>query len=450
MTIHNKKEPVLLFLGDFLFFAVSLWIALYLRYFRLPDTSLVHNHLLPFTILFLVWALVFFIAGLYDKQTVILKSRLPAIIFQTQVFNSILAVLFFYFIPYFGITPKTNLFIDLIVSFILILGWRLYVYPWIGIRKKQNAILIGSGKEIQELRDEVNANSAYSLCFVSSIDLAKVDEIDFQEDILRIVYQENISVIVIDLHNPKADPLLPHLYNLIFSNIVFIDKHRIYEDIFNRIPLSLVKYNWFLENISSRSNVGYDTLKRLMDIVAGFVLGIISIIFYPFVYLAIKINDGGPIFIAQERVGQNNVPFKIYKFRSMSRNELDLNSEANNENHVTTVGNFLRKTRIDELPQLWSVVRGDMSLIGPRPELLSGVRHYEKEIPYYAIRHLLKPGLSGWAQLYHDNHPHHGIGVDQTKEKLSYDLYYIKNRSFILDIKIALKTIKKLVSRSGI
>ncbi len=114
------------------------------------------------------------------------------------------------------------------------------------------------------------------------------------------------------------------------------------------------------------------------------------------------------------------------------------------------MGNILRKTRIDELPQLWNVLVGDISLIGPRPELPTGVAIYDKEIPYYNIRHLIKPGLSGWAQIHQENHPHHGAEVNLTREKLTYDIYYIKNHSFWLDIKIALKTIKALLSRTGI
>lgn len=117
---------------------------------------------------------------------------------------------------------------------------------------------------------------------------------------------------------------------------------------------------------------------------------------------------------------------------------------------VTRVGGFLRVTRLDELPQLWNIVRGDLSLIGPRPEVPPLVQKYKQEIPYYNVRHLVRPGLSGWAQLYHDNHPHHGEAVEATREKLSYDLYYIKHRSLTLDLTIALKTIKKLLTRSGV
>ena len=113
------------------------------------------------------------------------------------------------------------------------------------------------------------------------------------------------------------------------------------------------------------------------------------------------------------------------------------------------MGAFLRVTRLDELPQLWNIVRGDLSLIGPRPEVPTLVQQYAEEIPYYGVRHLVRPGLSGWAQLYGE-HAHHGVDIDTTKNKLSYDLYYIKHRSLTLDITIVLKTIKKLLTRSGV
>jgi len=143
-------------------------------------------------------------------------------------------------------------------------------------------------------------------------------------------------------------------------------------------------------------------------------------------------------------VGQNNHLIRIMKFRTMTNANDGAKWGGGNVNKVTRIGSFLRKSRIDELPQLWNVLKGDISLIGPRPEFPDPVRHYEKEIPYYAVRHIIKPGLSGWAQIYGE-HPHHGVDVDVTKNKLSYDLYYIKNRSFLLDLKIALKTLKTLI-----
>ncbi|MEK7150443.1 MAG: sugar transferase [Patescibacteria group bacterium] len=449
MRILDRKEPILLFLGDILIFTLALWLSLSIRNLGFPTSIEFYNHLTPFSFIFLTWLFSFFVAGLYEKHTVMLKGRLPNIILKTQIFNSIIAALFFYLIPYFGIAPKTILFIYLFVSFILILLWRIYGESLFGFKEREKAILIGSGEEMRDLKLEVNNNSRYNMEFISSIDLDKTDSLDFQDEILDRIYAEGVSIIVIDLLNKKVEPILPHLYNLIFSKIKFVDMHKIYEDIFDRVPLSLLKYNWFLENMSFAPKIGYDSLKRGMDMALSLILGIISLIVYPFVILLIKLDDGGPIFISQERMGQNNKIIKILKFRSMSVNDDGL-AEKEKEQKITRFGGFLRKTRIDELPQLWSILKGDMSLVGPRPEMPSLVKLYEKDIPYYHIRHLIKPGLSGWAQIYHHTPPKFDAGCDETKTKLSYDLYYIKNHSFLLDFKIILKTLKALLSRSGV
>ncbi len=446
MNVHNKNAPLILFVGDIVVFIASLWLTLLIRYGQNPGWSLFFSHLVPFSFLYIIWFLVYFIAGLYEQRTIVLRQNIYRTLLNTQVLNSLIAIAFFYLIPYFGITPKTNLFIYLVVLYVLIVVWRRYGDVVLGARQRQNALLISSGEEMHELKDVVNNNSHYNLKFISSIDLDKIESLDFNQEILNRIYTEDVSIIAVDFNNEKVEPILPHLYNLVFSNIIFIDMHKIYEDVFGRVPLSLVKYSWFLENISLAPKISYDVLKRAMDVVVASILGTLSLILYPFVWFAIKMDDGGPLFIKQERVGKNGKPMRIYKFRTMTRNEVDLTQGGN---VVTRFGNFLRKTRVDELPQLWSVVAGDLSLIGPRPELPSGVKVYEQEIPYYGIRHLIKPGLSGWAQIYHENHPHHGMAVGETREKLSYDLYYIKNRSFLLDVTIALKTIKEMVSRRG-
>ncbi|MFZ2522244.1 MAG: exopolysaccharide biosynthesis polyprenyl glycosylphosphotransferase [Minisyncoccia bacterium] len=448
MDNSSKKETIILFLGDIFFFVVSLWLALYLRFVELPTSERFMLHIAPFSMLFVVWIFVYFIAGLYGKHTLILKNKLPGIIFNAQLVNSVFAIIFFYTIPVFGITPKTILFIYLVVSFISVLFWRLYGLSFFRSYERQPALLIGAGEEMKELLHEVNENNRYDLRFISSIDVQNVDSINIQEDIITPVYSNEIKIVAVDFSHAKVTPLLSHLYNLIFSKVRFIDSHRIYEDIFDRIPLSLVTYSWFLENISVSPKFTYDFLKRTMDIVLAFLLGLVSLFFYPFVFLIIKLDDNGKIFIKQERVGKDGRNFYLYKFRTYMFDEAFIHGREDNK--VTRVGKFLRKSRIDELPQLWNVFIGDLSLIGPRPELPSGVLIYDKEIPYYNIRHLIKPGLSGWAQIHQDNHPHHGAHISLTKEKLTYDIYYIKNRSFWLDIKIALKTLKTILSRSGL
>lgn len=447
MTSLNRREPLILFAGDLLAFSLALFLALFLRYGDIPSAGLLREHVVPFAALFLLWTLVFFIAGLYEKHTLVFKGKLPTLIFNTQIANSLLAVLFFYmFVPFFGITPKTVLLIHLIVSFVLLVVWRVILVPRFGFRHREHAILIGAGSEMKELKEEVNGNERYNLVFISSVDLDHISGIAFQEEIVEKVYSEEVTSIVIDLRHEEAVKILPSLYNLIFSNVRFLDMHKVYEEVFDRIPLSLVGYSWFLENISFSSHLIYDTLKRMMDIFVGGVLGIISLLIYPFVFIAIKIEDRGPVFIVQNRVGQGNRMIKLWKFRSMQGSDGGVWLEQG-DMRVTRVGKFLRRSRIDELPQLWNVVRGDISLIGPRPDIVDLGKKLAQELPYYTVRNLIKPGLSGWAQLKQDLPPQ---SINETRLRLAYDLYYLKNRSFILDLIIALKTIKVLILRKGI
>lgn len=445
----NRKEILVLFVGDIVVFFISLFITLYVRYgLNISEKTFV-SHLSSFSILFLVWIVVYFISGLYDKHTTILKNKLPSILFNVGLINTAIAVLFFYLIPYFGITPKTNLFVYLLFSFVLMLFWRIKGFEIVSKKRKHKAIVIGSGREMQELIKEVNDNSRYDLHFISSVDIENIDNIDFQEEVLNRIYSEEIGVIAVDLRNEKVSRILPSLYNLIFSRVQFIDMHKLYEDIFDRVPLSLVKYSWFLENISLTPRIAYDFPKRIMDIIVGGLLALVSLVVYPFVIIAIKLEDGKEIFSVQTRVGKNNKEIKLIKFRSMAFTDGGDWEKNGRENYVTKVGSFIRKTRIDELPQLWNVLLGDVSLIGPRPEFSNAVKKYTEDIPYYNIRHLIKPGLSGWAQMKHDKHPHHGTDVVETKNKLSYDLFYIKNRSFSLDLKIALQTIQIMILVKG-
>lgn len=435
-----------IFFGDVVMLYFSLWVTLALRYFEFPSSEIVGLHVLPFSYLFVAWILVFYIASLYEPHTVIFKSKIPATILNVQAVNSLIAVLFFYLIPAFGITPKVTLFLYLLVSFVFVSGWRILGVQFLGLRKKEHAVLIGSGEETRKLYRVVNENPLYPMRFITWLDLEKLPGIDFEKEILSRINVEGISLVVIDMKNEKVLPILPKLYDLIFSHVRFVEQYRIYEDIFDRIPLSLIGYNWFLENVSSHAHFGYDILKRVMDTILALILLIPSLIILPFVLLAIKLDDGGHFFYMPLRIGEGNKPFRIFKFRTMSVMDDGKELKAN-ANKITRVGKFLRATRIDELPQLWNVIAGDLSLIGPRPEFPGLVEVYNNQIPYYNMRHLIKPGLSGWAQVHHDKPPQ---TIDETKDKLAYDLYYLKNRSFALDIKIALKTVKTLISRTGV
>ena len=449
--LQNRAEALSLFFGDVLILYLALLLTLFVRYgaSAFDFERMLLLHLVPFSILFVLWTLVFFIAGLYEKHTLFLQKQLPQLLSRALTVNVLIAVLFFYFVPTLKITPRVNLFIYLLVSSALLLFWRRYRLQRVRGGEKQRAAIIGSGEEMERIVGEINHNPRYQITFNFLVNTATTPELR-AEDIVRRIHGERITLVVLDMHNSRIAPLLPHLYNLLFNRVQFIDMYKIYEDMFDCIPLSLIRYNWFLEHISlSSPRYTYDFLKRLMDSVVSLVLGILSLALYPLVYAAVKLEDGGPLFVFQERVGLNNKVMRTIKFRTMSRDDGGL-PELKRGNKTTRIGAFLRRTRVDELPQLLNVFRGEMSLIGPRPELPSLVKVYEQEVPHYNIRHLIKPGLSGWAQLYHKTPPKVDANSAETEVKLSYDLYYLKNHSFGLDIKIALKTIKVLLSRSGV
>lgn len=445
MNIVRRKEVLALFLGDLAVFLVSLYLTLTFRYGEIPTREILVTHFVPFSVLFVIWVLVSFIAGLYEKHTLTLKGKLPTILTRVQVANAIASIAFFYFIPYYNISPKVILFIYLVISLVIMVAWRMAVAEMLGRRRRSKALLIARrSPDVNDLYHEINNNGRYGTTFVEWIDLStKLSG----EEIMNHVRMNKVSLVVADFADPGVNELMPTLYRLIFSGVEFDDIQTLYEEVFDRVPLSLVNDTWFLENVSSSTKSTFDAIKRLMDIVASAILGIISLLVYPFVFIAMKLDDGGVLFSYQDRIGQNNKTIRILKFRTMSIAN-DQGKWGAQENKVTRVGNFLRKTRIDELPQLWNVLRGDVSLIGPRPEFGEAVKAYASQIPYYNIRHIVKPGLSGWAQIYGE-HPHHGIDATQTANKLSYDLYYIKNRSITLDLKISLQTLKVLLSFVG-
>jgi len=448
MSIVPKKGYILLFLGDLAIFTASLWISLALRSFSIPPWEVFENHLVPFSLLFVAWTFVFFLAGLYGKHTRILRAQLPQTIFYTQTLNMVIAAIFFFLIPHFGITPKTILAIYLIISSGLIFTWRVYMFPYIRPSYRAKVVLIASGSDIDSLVEEVGNDNHYPFVFDTILDTNNVDSHQVVQHVCRIAEEGEDAFIAADMSDHSIVSVLPILYDTAFrkKRFALIDVNQLYQDVFDRVPLSLTHYQWVLSNVSV--SWAYDAIKRFVDVLLAILLGSISLILYPLVALAIKLDDGGEIFITQERIGKFQNKIRIIKFRSMSSN--DQGSEVmKSSGRITRVGKVIRRLRIDELPQLWNVLKGDLSFVGPRPELPPLVNHYSSKIPYYDARHLITPGLTGWAQIKHDRHPHHGTNVEDTKDKLSYDLFYLKNRSFLLDVYILFQTARVVLTERG-
>jgi lipopolysaccharide/colanic/teichoic acid biosynthesis glycosyltransferase len=455
---ERTRELLLLILGDIFFFILALWLTLFVRYLAFPNGELFASHLGPFLILTTIWLFIFYIAGLYDKHTIFLKSLLFSRILNTQVVNTVIASLLFFIIP-FGIAPKTNLFIYLLVSVVLFTWWRMYLYRYISPKTKHRAILLADGPEAVELVDEINNNDRYSYSFVRIINESTASRApEFEEKLLQLIEKEKIDIIVANPNGEYISAVLPKLFDLAFLRFefTFLDFYKVYEDTFDRVPLSALRYEWFITHVSQSKSLVYDTAKRGIDIVGSLILGTILIIILPFIYLIMRIEGKGELFIKQERIGQFNQQVTVYKIRTMTENRSVSSSwtieDATQGNVVTKAGAVLRKLSIDELPQVWTILKGDMSLIGPRNDIKGLGERSAEEIPYYNIRNFVKPGVTGWAQT-HQHYMGDNISpqsMEETRMRLSYDLYYVKNRSLLLDVDIALRTFKTLLSRFGI
>lgn len=451
MIYGGKRAPALLFLGDLVVFALSLWLTLLFRTGAVPTMTVLRDHVGPFLILFLVWTLVFYMTGLYGKGTILLKSHLPQALLRTQVANIVLAALFFFFVPGVGIAPKTNLAIYLVVSLLLIFLWRLAVYPRLSVKRtRARAVLIAEGEDADALRAEVDGNPRYPIRFVEM--LSASDFLALSEGERRALIPEDIDAVVADIPACSAHGLLPVLYDLPkgVGNYEIVDFTDLYEEVFDRVPLSLLDQGWFLEHVTERDPLWYTVPKRAIDLAGGLAMGLVTLVALPFVWIAIKLEGPGPLFISQDRIGEKGTRMRVYKFRSMSvHNRASDAWVGEDENRVTRVGAILRQTSLDEFPQFWNIVKGEISLIGPRNDIEGLGKRLEAEIPYYAMRYSVKPGITGWAQINQQYEQGHlsPQSVRESTVRLAYDFYYLKHRSLGLDLVIALKTIKRMFFR---
>lgn len=442
MIIRHTPGRFILLVADCLILFTSLYLALSLRYQNTLSFSEFLFFTVPFTTVIIVSVAIFYGYGLYDKPTLRLIRELNKIIFASQILVVVCATILFYTLPVLGIAPKTILLLYVIISSVLMSVWRRYAFSLVLHYRKQKSIIIGSGETFHKLVDELSRNPHIGITLLSAID---VDTYDMKK-LEGVLTSTRPNSIIIDMRDERIKPLFDAIYRELFGGAAVLDIVDVYEYVFDMVPLELINQDWIFRSINVSRR--YDGLKRFIDVVFAFPTALLLGVFvFPFVYLAIKIEDKGPVLYSHLRVGKHGKPFRVYKFRSMEN--LPTN-EVKETKRVTKVGSFIRKTRIDELPQLWNVLRGDISLIGPRPETPNLVEEYAKSVPFYNVRHIVRPGLSGWAQTQQHEAPKFGIDVKQTKTKLAYDMYYLEHNSLLTDFSIILRTIKVLMSKSGV
>jgi exopolysaccharide biosynthesis polyprenyl glycosylphosphotransferase len=420
-------------LPDIILFYIGLWLTIMLRYHDALSQGSVTQLVRTFTYIFVAWLVVFFIHGLFEAASFRRYTSLVVSLFSASCVNLLAAILYFYFQPNLILTPRRFLLIDVAITFVLVMVWHLLMKSFFKNKLVQGVYIFSFGNELEELEQEI---AIYN--YLGYRVLGKLAEGSLGE---AKVEKNSIIILPDNLHSTPQ--VSEQLYRLRTSGVIFYNHKDFYELLLRRIYLSDLNELWFLENIDYQEKRFYNIGKRIVDIALGFIGIFFFLISYPFCALAIKLNSAGPILFVQERVGKLGKMFKVYKYRSMSGGPTNTWTSVNDP-RITRVGKFLRKSRIDEWPQFINLLLGHISLVGPRPEQPHIVELLKTQIPFYDERHLVKPGITGWAQL-----NIYAGSLEESKLKLQYDLYYIKHRSFLFDLEIILKTVYYIFTWQG-
>ncbi len=444
---------------DALFLLVGFFLATVIRSHGLQLVATENNIIPSMSLLFIITITILFITGWYDlpksKNALRFFQKLPI----TAAVFLVLGVLYFYINPRVTGSPKTILLLTALFGFVLVALWRVCYNRFLATELlKTNVVFIGTSPETIEVITAMEQEPERGFRPIGVITTSTLPDhlahIATFPNLATLLEQHQLHPEIIAVADEKSVQIntLNTLYQQIFQQISVVPIIKLYEELFGRIPPFAFSESWFLNNLNEQEKKIYDRSRRLVDLLGAGVLAILFVATFPFVALLIKLTSRGPIFFCQTRLGQNNRTFTMYKYRTMIALGKDGSAEAHgpefttpNDRRITAVGGFLRRVRLDELPQWINILRGDMSFIGPRPERPEFVEQLTETMPFFALRHIIKPGLTGWAQT---QQSYYGT-MNENLRKLEYDLYYIKNRGPLLDLAILLKTINIVIRMGG-
>jgi exopolysaccharide biosynthesis polyprenyl glycosylphosphotransferase len=356
--------------------------------------------------------------------------------------------------------PRIAVGAFLVLASFLTLAWRaVYIRLYTSSGLMRRVLIVGAGKAGHTLVDAYRKLNPPPFLIIGFIDddpskrgksLDGFAVLGDSEHLLDLVEDYRISDVVVAVTGEVKGETFQTILDVQERGVEVSRMPIMYEELTQRVPIEHLESDWVIRSFVDQVRVSglYEFLKRMMDVLGGAVGTLIFLLVFPFVSLAIFLETGFPIFYSQPRLGKGAKSFNIYKFRTMAQNaESDGKARVaeKDDPRVTRVGNFLRKTRLDEMPQFWNVLLGEMSLVGPRAERPELVAEYQKQIPFYRARLLVKPGLTGWAQINYG----YVATVKETVVKLEYDLYYIKHRTLGMDFNIVLRTIGTVLRRTG-
>lgn len=424
----------MLLVGDIALLYACLFATLSIRYGS--PTSYIDDHLIPFSIVFILWIIVFYIAGLYDLAGTRRILELAQKTFISVGVSALLAIVIFYLIPYFKISPKTNLALFSGIFVFCFFLWRFF-FSFFSRVPQRRILLVGSGGDARELIECVHLNPqlGYSISHVIS-DVSSVSSFAIND----LIKKHSITTIVVSSTITPPRSFFENIYQAISLGTEVLDLTTTYETLLRKVPLSDVERLWMITTVSKSRRI-YESIKRPIECIIAIALFIALLPLLIALYLVVASTSAGGGVYRQTRVGKNERLFTIYKFRTMVKNAEAHGAQwaqGSSDPRITTIGRILRASHLDELPQLINIIKGDLSFVGPRPERPEFVADLSKHILYYETRHLIKPGVTGWAQI----NFRYGASIEDAYTKLQYDIYYIKHRSFTLDLLIALKTLK--------
>jgi len=398
-----------------------------------------------------------YFADLYDVRMVTDRRELFVRLLQALGATSVILAVVYFWLPWMVI--GRGVFVTASAFLItLIIGWRL-VFDWITRRlgTPERLVLVGTSPAGVALARELHERWNLGVKIVGFVDAdpARVGErvinpgiIGTIEDIPAIVRERSVDRVVVNLADSRGKLPMDKLLEMKLNGVRFDDLASVYEECTGKIAVENLRPSWLIFSAGFRKGRVLRAAKRTIDLCAAGVGLVLATPIMLAIWLAVKATSDGPVVYSQERVGLHGRLFIVHKFRSMRQNAESGTGAVwarLDDDRVTPVGRFLRQTRLDELPQLWNVLLGDMSLVGPRPERPEFVRALAQQIPFYGERHAIKPGITGWAQVRYT----YAASVVDSMEKLQYDLFYIKNLSVALDFYIILKTIKTVLLRRG-
>ena len=411
------------------------------------------------TLIALVLQVALHYCDLYDLRTLADRRNLVVGLIQALGASSLILAVLYYWLPSLiigrGVFVIASVFVILLVA-----GWRL-AFEWFALRvgPAERLLIVGTGRgavalarELFEHRQELGVelvgfvDADPKLVGTSLINPGVVGTID---DIPAIVRERSVDRVVVSLADARGKLPMDGLLNMKLNDGVQFDHlASVYEEYTGKIAVENLRPSWLIFSQGFSKSRVLAVAKRGMDVLVALIGLVMLAPVIALVAIAVRLTSSGPAFYRQRRVGHHGRVFVIHKFRSM-RADAEAATGAvwsvENDPRVTPVGRFLRRTRLDEVPQLWNVLVGDMSIVGPRPERPEFVADLTAQIPFYGQRHVVRPGVTGWAQIRHS----YGSSVDDALHKLQYDLFYIKHMSIALDLFICLETLKTVLVRRG-